>query len=210
MLGFCTLVAVIYLTDYGGCLILCSFDVSRCYNTCCCEYSAIFEFWTLNFLFHCYHFQWFILPIMVGVWLFVHLMLVAVTIHVVVNIWQSLNFLFHCYHCYIILVYDILYVQVVHLYKRKWVEETTYPHFTMIGQSLGLVYLSWEALYKFAPLYHFDTSGYAFTYPLAGMFGCKVICYTRYPTISWDMISRVRERYSMYNNDALIAQRFVS
>ena len=59
-------------------------------------------------------------------------MLVAITINVVVNIRQSLNFLFHCYHCYIILVYDILYVQVVHLYKRKWVEETTYPHFTMI------------------------------------------------------------------------------
>ncbi|KAL4614260.1 hypothetical protein ACB092_07G041400, partial [Castanea dentata] len=96
--------------------------------------------------------------------------------------------------------------KVVHLYKRKWVEETTYPHFTMIGQSLGSVYLSWEALYKFTPLYYFDASGYAFTYPLAWMFGCKVICYTHYPTISIDMISRVRDRYSMHNNDALIAQ----
>ncbi|KAF3942874.1 hypothetical protein CMV_030511 [Castanea mollissima] len=96
--------------------------------------------------------------------------------------------------------------KVVHLYKRKWVEETTYPHFIMIGQSLGSVYLSWEALYKFTPLYYFDTSGYAFTYPLAWMFGCKVICYSHYPTISIDMISRVRDRYSMYNNDALIAQ----
>ncbi|KAM3757709.1 hypothetical protein ACB098_02G209900 [Castanea mollissima] len=96
--------------------------------------------------------------------------------------------------------------KVVHLFKRKWVEETTYPHFTMIGQSLGSVYLSWEALCKFTPLYYFDTSGYAFTYPLARMFGCKVICYTHYPTISLDMISRVRERTSMYNNDALIAQ----
>ena len=121
-----------------------------------------------------------------------------------------MTFLLHYYHCYILLVFDILYVQVVHLYKRKWVEETTYPHFTMIGQSLGSVYLSWEALCKFTPLYYFDTSGYAFTYPLARMFGCKVICYTHYPTISLDMISRVRERNSMYNNDALIAQRFVS
>ncbi|KAK9279254.1 hypothetical protein L1049_012932 [Liquidambar formosana] len=96
--------------------------------------------------------------------------------------------------------------KVVHLYKRKWIEETTYPHFTMIGQSLGSVYLSWEALCKFTPLYYFDTSGYAFTYPLARMFGCKVICYTHYPTISLDMVSRVRDRSSMYNNDALIAQ----
>ncbi|KAL3837760.1 hypothetical protein ACJIZ3_022351 [Penstemon smallii] len=96
--------------------------------------------------------------------------------------------------------------QVVHLYKRKWIEETTYPRFTMIGQSLGSVYLSWEALCKYTPLYYFDTSGYAFTYPVARMFGCKVICYTHYPTISLDMLSRIHARSSMYNNDALIAK----
>ncbi|KAJ4720094.1 GDP-Man:Man(3)GlcNAc(2)-PP-Dol alpha-1,2-mannosyltransferase [Melia azedarach] len=96
--------------------------------------------------------------------------------------------------------------KVVHLYERKWIEESTYPRFTMIGQSFGSVYLSWEALCKFTPLYYFDTSGYAFTYPLARMFGCKVICYTHYPTISLDMISRVHERSSMYNNNASIAQ----
>ncbi|KAK6163423.1 hypothetical protein DH2020_000287 [Rehmannia glutinosa] len=95
---------------------------------------------------------------------------------------------------------------VVHLYKRKWVEETTYPRFTMIGQSLGSVYLSWEALCTFTPLYYFDTSGYAFTYPVARIFGCKVICYTHYPTISLDMLTRVHARSSMYNNDAFIAK----
>lgn len=98
--------------------------------------------------------------------------------------------------------------QVVHLYKRKWIEETMYPRFTMIGQSLGSVYLSWEALCKYTPLYYFDTSGYAFTYPVARLFGCKVICYTHYPTISLDMISRVQDRNSTYNNDAFIAKRF--
>lgn len=98
--------------------------------------------------------------------------------------------------------------QVVLLYKRKWIEETTYPHFTMIGQSLGSVYLAWEALCKFTPIYYFDTSGYAFTYPLARLFGCKVICYTHYPTISSDMLARVRQRSFMYNNDALITKRF--
>ncbi|XP_059664736.1 GDP-Man:Man(3)GlcNAc(2)-PP-Dol alpha-1,2-mannosyltransferase-like isoform X2 [Cornus florida] len=97
--------------------------------------------------------------------------------------------------------------KVVHLYNRKWIEETTYPRFTMIGQSFGSVYLSWEALCKFTPHYYFDTSGYAFTYPVALIFGCKVICYTHYPTISLDMLSRVRGRSSMYNNDALISQR---
>ncbi|WOL06643.1 GDP-Man:Man(3)GlcNAc(2)-PP-Dol alpha-1,2-mannosyltransferase-like [Canna indica] len=94
---------------------------------------------------------------------------------------------------------------VVRLYRRKWIEEHTYPHFTMIGQSLGSVYLSWEALQKFTPQFYFDTSGYAFTYPLARIFGCKVICYTHYPTISSDMVSRVLQCRSMYNNDAKIA-----
>ncbi|KAK2423353.1 GDP-Man:Man(3)GlcNAc(2)-PP-Dol alpha-1,2-mannosyltransferase [Trifolium repens] len=67
--------------------------------------------------------------------------------------------------------------KVLHLYKRKWIEETTYPHFTMIGQSLGSM-----------------------------LFGCKVICYTHYPTISSDMLSRVRQRSLMYNNDSLVAK----
>lgn len=98
--------------------------------------------------------------------------------------------------------------QVVHLHRRKWVEETTYPRFTMIGQSFGSIYLSWEALCKYTPLYYFDTSGYAFTYPVARVFGCKVFSYTHYPTISLDMLSRVRGRSSMYNNDSLIAKRY--
>ncbi|KAM3246958.1 GDP-Man:Man(3)GlcNAc(2)-PP-Dol alpha-1,2-mannosyltransferase [Capsicum annuum] len=96
--------------------------------------------------------------------------------------------------------------QVVHLHKRKWVEETTYPRFTMIGQSFGSIYLAWEALGKYTPLYYFDTSGYAFTYPVARTFGCKVFCYAHYPTISLDMLSRVHGRSSMYNNDSLIAR----
>ncbi|KAK9913750.1 hypothetical protein M0R45_037559 [Rubus argutus] len=96
--------------------------------------------------------------------------------------------------------------KVVHLYKRKWIHETTYPRLTMIGQSLGSVYLSWEALTKFTPIYYFDTSGYAFTYPIARLFGCRVICYTHYPTISVDMLSRVRQRSSLYNNDDFIAR----
>ncbi|CAM0949316.1 unnamed protein product [Alopecurus aequalis] len=95
--------------------------------------------------------------------------------------------------------------QVVHLSRRKWIEASTYPRFTMIGQSLGSVYLAWEALHKFTPQFYFDTSGYAFTYPLARLFGCKVICYTHYPTISSDMVQRVKQRNSMYNNNSRIS-----
>ncbi|KAL5224531.1 hypothetical protein ABZP36_011170 [Zizania latifolia] len=95
--------------------------------------------------------------------------------------------------------------QVVHLNRGKWIEASTYPHFTMIGQSLGSVYLAWEALNRFTPQFYFDTSGYAFTYPLARLFGCKVICYTHYPTISSDMVERVKQHSSMYNNNSRIA-----
>ena len=102
-----------------------------------------------------------------------------------------------------------LHFQVVHLNKRKWIEARTYAHFTMIGQSLGSVYLAWEALTNFTPQFYFDTSGYAFTYPLARLFGCKVICYTHYPTISSDMVERVKHRSSMYNNSSHIAGRYV-
>ncbi|KAF9598324.1 hypothetical protein IFM89_026613 [Coptis chinensis] len=69
----------------------------------------------------------------------------------------------------------------------------------------GSVYLAWEALCKYTPSFYFDTSGYAFTYPLARIFGCKVICYTHYPTISTNMVSRVWRRSLLYNNDALVA-----
>ncbi|XP_057818642.1 GDP-Man:Man(3)GlcNAc(2)-PP-Dol alpha-1,2-mannosyltransferase isoform X2 [Cryptomeria japonica] len=98
--------------------------------------------------------------------------------------------------------------QVIRLYKRKWIEAATYPHFTLIGQSLGSVLLAWEALNKFMPILYFDTSGYAFTYPLARLFGCKVACYTHYPTISSDMLSRVLSRNSMYNNNNVIAKSY--
>ncbi|KAF7063765.1 hypothetical protein CFC21_070256 [Triticum aestivum] len=60
--------------------------------------------------------------------------------------------------------------QVVHLNKRKWIEASTYPRFTMIGQSLG-----------------------------------SVLSYTHYPTISSDMVERVKQRNSMYNNNSLIS-----
>ncbi|RZC86585.1 hypothetical protein C5167_029936 [Papaver somniferum] len=41
------------------------------------------------------------------------------------------------------------------------------------------------------------------------VFGCKVLCYTHYPTISLDMVSRVRQRDPMYNTDPLIAMSWM-
>lgn len=96
--------------------------------------------------------------------------------------------------------------KVVRLQRRFWVEPRTYPYFTLMGQSLGSMVLGMEALTKFTPLIFFDTSGYAFTYPLARAFGCKVVCYTHYPTINSDMLARVLGRTSSYNNNVVIAR----
>ncbi|BBM97969.1 alpha-1,2-mannosyltransferase [Marchantia polymorpha subsp. ruderalis] len=99
-------------------------------------------------------------------------------------------------------------VVVARLYQRKWVEAATYPRFTLIGQSLGSVVLAWEALTALTPWLFVDTTGYAFTYPLARLFGCVVVCYTHYPTISSDMLTRVKTRTSTYNNNSRIARSF--
>ncbi len=50
-----------------------------------------------------------------------------------------------------------------------------------------------------------DTSGWAFTYPMCRLSGVRVACYVHYPTVSTDMLQRVRQRKSLYNNSAHIS-----
>lgn len=50
-----------------------------------------------------------------------------------------------------------------------------------------------------------DTSGWAFTYPLARLAGARVAAYTHYPTVSTDMLQRVQSGAASYNNSATIA-----
>lgn len=42
-------------------------------------------------------------------------------------------------------------IEFVYLHRRKWVEATMYPYFTLLGQSLGSVWLGIEALNNFVP-----------------------------------------------------------
>lgn len=49
--------------------------------------------------------------------------------------------------------------------------------------------------------------GYAFTLPLFKYFGgCKVGCYVHYPTISTDMLKRVKSRTYAHNNRNIVAK----
>lgn len=98
-------------------------------------------------------------------------------------------------------------VEFIHLHKRHWVEAVRYPHFTLLGQSIGSMVLAYEALKSFVPDIYIDTMGYAFTLPLFSFFaGCKTVSYVHYPTITTDMIEKVMSRQKSYNNKGFIAK----
>lgn len=98
-------------------------------------------------------------------------------------------------------------VQFVFLRKRYLVEDRRYPHFTLLGQSLGSILLGWEALMQCVPDVYIDSMGYAFTLPLFKYVGgCRVGSYVHYPTISTDMLSVVKNQNTGFNNAAFISR----
>ncbi|CAL1581673.1 unnamed protein product [Knipowitschia caucasica] len=98
-------------------------------------------------------------------------------------------------------------VSFVFLRHRVLVEATSYPHFTLLGQSLGSMFLGWEALTSFVPDLYIDSMGYAFTLPIFRYLGgCKVASYVHYPTVSTDMLSVVRQRNPRFNNSDTISR----
>ncbi|XP_004577733.2 GDP-Man:Man(3)GlcNAc(2)-PP-Dol alpha-1,2-mannosyltransferase [Ochotona princeps] len=98
-------------------------------------------------------------------------------------------------------------VRFVFLRKRYLVEDSRYPHFTLLGQSLGSIFLGWEALMQCVPDIYIDSMGYAFTLPLFKYLGgCRVGSYVHYPTISTDMLAVVRNQNVGFNNAAFITR----
>ncbi|KAK6518944.1 asparagine-linked glycosylation protein [Arthrobotrys megalospora] len=93
-------------------------------------------------------------------------------------------------------------VQFIHLQKRNLVSSSSWPRFTLLGQSLGSVFLALEAFGMLVPDIYIDSMGYAFTVLLAKkLFGIPTGAYVHYPTISTDMLgalspkSTVKKRY---------------
>lgn len=81
-------------------------------------------------------------------------------------------------------------ITFLYLSKRHWVLASTWPHFTLLGQSLGSMILVWDAFSLLVPDIFIDTMGYAFALGL-----CKFLfrdiptgAYVHYPTISTDML----------------------
>ncbi|TDZ31162.1 GDP-Man:Man(3)GlcNAc(2)-PP-Dol alpha-1,2-mannosyltransferase [Colletotrichum spinosum] len=81
-------------------------------------------------------------------------------------------------------------VNFLYLSTRHLVLASTWPHFTLLGQSLGSLVLAWDAFQLLVPDIFVDTMGYAFALGL-----CKFLfrnvptcAYVHYPTISTDML----------------------
>ncbi|KXN82832.1 GDP-Man:Man(3)GlcNAc(2)-PP-Dol alpha-1,2-mannosyltransferase [Leucoagaricus sp. SymC.cos] len=97
-------------------------------------------------------------------------------------------------------------VHFVFLQSRKWVEDSHWPYFTLLGQSLGSIFLAFEAMMLLIPDLYIDTMGYAFTYYVVSYLGrIPIGAYVHYPTISTDMLARVRSRKSWHTNTSAIS-----
>ncbi|RDB14695.1 GDP-Man:Man(3)GlcNAc(2)-PP-Dol alpha-1,2-mannosyltransferase [Hypsizygus marmoreus] len=100
----------------------------------------------------------------------------------------------------------------VFLQSRSMIEDSTWPRFTLLGQSFGSMYLAWEAMTKLIPDLYIDTMGYAFTFHIVSLLGrIPIGAYVHYPTISTDMLARVKSRKKWHTNtDAISTSAILS
>lgn len=81
-------------------------------------------------------------------------------------------------------------VVLLYLSARNYVLSSSYPHLTLLGQSLGSLILAYDAFSLLVPDIFVDTMGYAFALALCHYLFPTVptASYTHYPTISTDML----------------------
>lgn len=77
-----------------------------------------------------------------------------------------------------------------YLSLRRFVLSSTWPYFTLLGQSIGSVILAYDAFTLLVPDIFVDTMGYAFALGLSKFLFADVPtgAYVHYPTISTDML----------------------
>ncbi|TVY17893.1 GDP-Man:Man(3)GlcNAc(2)-PP-Dol alpha-1,2-mannosyltransferase [Lachnellula arida] len=82
-------------------------------------------------------------------------------------------------------------VTFLYLTTRSWVLASSWPHFTLLGQSIGSLVLAWDAFSLLTPDIFVDTMGYAFALAFSKILFRDVPtgAYVHYPTISTDMLS---------------------
>ncbi|ERF68075.1 hypothetical protein EPUS_08511 [Endocarpon pusillum Z07020] len=84
----------------------------------------------------------------------------------------------------------------LYLSTRHLVLASTYPRFTLLGQSLGSLVLAYDAFGLLVPDIFIDTMGYAFALAFAKYLFPKmpVAAYVHYPIISTDMLGSLDDR----------------
>lgn len=82
-------------------------------------------------------------------------------------------------------------ITFLYLKTRHYVLASTWPRFTLIGQSLGSLVMAWDAFNLLVPDIFIDTMGYAFTLALSRFLFPEIPtgAYVHYPTISTDMLA---------------------
>jgi alpha-1,2-mannosyltransferase len=85
-------------------------------------------------------------------------------------------------------------VHFLYLTTRDWVLASTWPRFTLLGQSIGSVILAHDAFSLLVPDIFVDTMGYAFSLALCSWLFPNVPtgAYVHYPTISTDMLDSLQ------------------
>ncbi|KAH7085127.1 hypothetical protein BKA63DRAFT_559773 [Paraphoma chrysanthemicola] len=85
-------------------------------------------------------------------------------------------------------------IHFLYLTTRNWVLASTWPRFTLLGQSIGSVVLAYDAFSLLVPDIFIDTMGYAFSLALSSWFFPDVPtgAYVHYPTISTDMLDSLQ------------------
>lgn len=81
-------------------------------------------------------------------------------------------------------------VNFLYLTTRHWVLASTWPRFTLAGQSFGSLIVAWDAFSLLVPDIFVDTMGYAFALGLSKFLFPEIptAAYVHYPTISTDML----------------------
>jgi alpha-1,2-mannosyltransferase len=84
-------------------------------------------------------------------------------------------------------------VHFLYLSYRHYVLASTWPRFTLLGQSLGSLLLAYDAFTLLVPDIFIDTMGFAFSVALSSFLFPSVPtgAYVHYPTISTDMLDNL-------------------
>ncbi|WVQ76077.1 hypothetical protein IAR50_005714 [Cryptococcus sp. DSM 104548] len=107
------------------------------------------------------------------------------------------------------IILDPKRLHFIPLRSRYLVSDGYWKYFTLLSQSLGSIVLAWEGLCGKDGMWgdiFIDSMGYGLTYPAVRLIAGPDIAigtYTHYPTVSADMVKRVKERvYGVENAGA--------